>query len=229
MKDSVPGVPKGSGCSSAPTADSGRDLALLCEASSVHRTNCGELKWAGTGEGRDFGKTLSDSSASGRPAGGRTKPVPGGAAFAYSLIISVAAELTAMALTVIYVNTKNFAETNPTSQALLNEYGSGIILINVARLLVFYAAAGGLTLLLKNKLSRKRFRNLGVELDVWVIYFFLVVTPISATFDALGDIVVVGLRVNPYAFPGEGFVLAVLLATPISLWITRRRYTEDEL
>jgi len=137
-----------------------------------------------------------------------------------SLILTLAFNMAAGILTLVYANGTTIIETNGYNAVLLQSIGAGTLLVHAAGIAMMYPLA----YLVSRAISSKR--HLFSAFHARPIYLFtfcllIAILPVGAFVDLLSDFLVVGWASDILAGPVKTVILSLASAIPFALFLTR--------
>lgn len=138
-----------------------------------------------------------------------------------SLAVTVALNVLAGALTIIYANGTTIVETNPLSSALLGEFGPGALLLHAVLIAFIYCLA----YLISRIISSTHWLFRSKRILLFAFSLVIVVLPTGALVDFTSDALVVSLTSDVLVGAQKTVSIALLCSIPLALILVKRRWT----
>jgi hypothetical protein len=131
-------------------------------------------------------------------------------ALALSLTLTIVLNMLAGILTILAVNGSTIVETNPLSSALLQQLGSGTLLVHAVEIAGLYPTAYLLSRAISS--GRSLFKD-AKRIYLFTFALLIAVLPAGAFVDLLSDVLVVFWGFNVLVGPGRIVLVALVVAT----------------
>jgi hypothetical protein len=159
------------------------------------------------------------------PVAGRILGTGRSIALVLSFALTIALNVLAGILTILAVNGSTIIETNPLSLALLQQLGSGTLLVHAVEIAGLYPTAYLLSRAISS--GRSLFKD-AKRIYLFTFALLIAVLPAGAFVDLLSDVLVVFWAFNVLVGPGRIVLVALVVAISFAAIQVSHGWTLDE-